>query len=46
MEFHSKVRKSETLAKLFFSSVEHVPLQIERIERLDDTMKEKHGNTI
>ena len=26
--------KSETLAKLFFSSIEHVPLQIDRIEKM------------
>ncbi len=32
--------KSETLAKLFFSNAEHVPLQLERIEKMGSVMKE------
>lgn len=32
--------KSETLAKLFFSSNEHIPLQIDRIEKMQSVMKE------
>jgi DNA-binding PadR family transcriptional regulator len=32
--------KSETLAKLFFSNIEHVPLQVNRIEKMYRVMKE------
>ncbi|MHA1112020.1 MAG: helix-turn-helix transcriptional regulator [Promethearchaeota archaeon] len=38
--------KSETLAKLFFSSIDHVPLQIDRIKKLNARMEENMDNLL